>query len=69
MNIRKFYRMIFEKIKNFFLDENGGSFVEYALLLGFGLFIFFIIFSIISNIMNWTIGLSEDFFNLFALQK
>ncbi len=68
MNIKKIYKIIIKKIKSFFIDENGGSFVEYALLLGFGLFIFFIIFSIISNILNWTIGLSQDFFNLFTLQ-
>jgi len=69
MNLKKVYKIVIQKIKSFLLDENGGSFVEYALLLGFGLFIFFIIFSIISEIMNWTIGLSKDFFNLFALQR
>jgi Flp pilus assembly pilin Flp len=68
MKLKNGIQRIIRKVKEYFLDENGGNFVEYALLLGFGLFIFFIIFSIISNIMNWTIGLSEDFFNLFALQ-
>lgn len=69
MNGKKKFRKIIKKLITFLKDESGGNFVEYALLLGFGLFIFFIIFSIISNIMNWTIGLSQDFFNLFTLQR
>ncbi|MBY8982885.1 MAG: hypothetical protein KGD57_08045 [Candidatus Lokiarchaeota archaeon] len=64
MAIRKIFSLFKKKVKEFFFDKYGGNLVEYALLIGFALFVFFIIFSIISSIMDWTIGLSDDFFGL-----
>jgi Flp pilus assembly pilin Flp len=66
MNIKNFFRKLGSSIKNFFIDEYGGSLVEYALLIGFALFIFFIITGIITSILDWTVGLSDDFFNIFG---
>lgn len=64
MNLREIGKKFIKKIKDFFHDNYGGNLVEYALLLGFALFIFFLVFGIISSIMDWTIGLSDDLFNL-----
>ncbi|MBD3211114.1 MAG: hypothetical protein GF311_00785 [Candidatus Lokiarchaeota archaeon] len=66
MNLKNFGKRIIKKFKEFFSDNYGGNLVEYALLLGFAFFIFFLVFSIISSIMDWTLGLSNDFFNLFG---
>ncbi len=54
------------KIKEFFLDDYGGNLIEYALLIGFALFIFFIITGVITSILDWTVGLSNDFLNIFG---
>jgi Flp pilus assembly pilin Flp len=54
------------KIKEFFSDEYGGNLVEYALLIGFALFVFFIITGVITSILDWTVGLSNDFFSIFG---
>ncbi len=63
-------KYLLNKIKNkfleFSLDDYGGNLVEYALLLGFALFVFFIIISVITSILNWTLGLSNDFFTIFG---
>ncbi|MBY9007079.1 MAG: hypothetical protein KGD63_09990 [Candidatus Lokiarchaeota archaeon] len=64
MHLKKKISLIKKRIKEFFIDEYGGNLVEYVLLIGFALFVFFIIFNIISSIMDWTIGLSDDFFGL-----
>ncbi|MBN1216749.1 MAG: hypothetical protein JXA99_15080 [Candidatus Lokiarchaeota archaeon] len=64
MKFREKITKIKKKIKKFFIDEFGGNLVEYALLIGFALFIFFIIFNIISSIIDWTLGLTDDFFGL-----
>ncbi len=53
-------------IRNFFSDDYGGNLVEYALLIGFGLFIFFIITGVITSILDWTVGLSNDFLDIFG---
>jgi Flp pilus assembly pilin Flp len=62
------FKNIFNKIKHkiaeFFVDDYGGNLVEYALLLGFALFVFFIIIGVITSILNWTLGLSNDFFTI-----
>jgi len=60
------FKKILKKIKEFFLNEYGGNLVEYALLVGFGLFIFFMIIGVITSILDWTVGLSDDFWNLFG---
>jgi len=62
------FKNIFNKVKykivEFISDDYGGNLVEYALLLGFALFVFFIIIGVITSILNWTLGLSNDFFNI-----
>ncbi len=51
------------KIKEFVADEYGGNLVEYALLIGFALFIFFLIITMIMSMLDWTIGQSNEFFD------
>ncbi|MFW9781308.1 MAG: hypothetical protein ACFFFB_03390 [Candidatus Heimdallarchaeota archaeon] len=46
------------------MDENGGNLIEYALLIGFALFIFFILVGVITSLLDWTLGLSENFFQI-----
>jgi len=53
-----------KKIKDFILDEYGGNLVEYALLIGFALFIFFLLVSIVLSMMDWTAGQSSEFFEV-----
>ena len=65
MKIKRILNLFLNKIKDFLSDNHGGNLVEYALLIGFALFVFFIIFSIISSIIDWTLGLSNGFFDLF----
>ncbi|MBD3193804.1 MAG: hypothetical protein GF317_02035 [Candidatus Lokiarchaeota archaeon] len=64
MKIKHILKNIKNKILAFFLDDSAGSLVEYALLIGFALFIFFIIIGIVSSMLDWTVGLSNDFFDL-----
>ncbi len=64
MTIKKTFKKFGKKIKEFFSDEFGGNLVEYALLVGFGLFIFFVIIGVITSLLDWTVGLSDDFWNL-----
>ncbi|MCK4382409.1 MAG: hypothetical protein KAW66_03865 [Candidatus Lokiarchaeota archaeon] len=54
------------KIKEFYSNDYGGNLIEYALLIGFALFVFFIITGVITSILDWTIGLSNDFLNIFG---
>ena len=60
----KIIKKIHDKIKNFINDEYAGSMVEYALLIGFALFIFFILVGVITSLLNWTIGQSDGFFDM-----
>ena len=62
MTIKSVYKKIKKNVKNFFLDESGGNLVEYALLIGFALFIFFILVGVITSLLDWTLGLTDDFF-------
>ncbi len=57
-------RKIKKKVKDFIYDEFGGNLVEYALLIGFGLFIFFLLVSIVLSMMDWTAGQSNEFFEV-----
>jgi Flp pilus assembly pilin Flp len=57
-------RKIKKKVKDFLYDEFGGNLVEYALLIGFGLFIFFLLVSIVLSMMDWTAGQSNEFFEV-----
>jgi len=65
MRQHKFLKKIGKKVKEFFSDESGGNLVEYALLIGFALFIFFIIVGIITGMLDWVQGLADDFSDLF----
>ncbi len=64
--MKKIIKTVKEKLTNFIKDEFGGNLIEYALLIGFALFVFFLIVGIITSILDWTLGLSNDFFNLFG---
>ncbi len=64
MTIKSVFQKIKKNVKNFFFDESGGNLVEYALLIGFALFIFFILVGVITSLLDWTLGLSDDFFQL-----
>ncbi|MFX0000704.1 MAG: hypothetical protein ACFE9Q_05710 [Candidatus Hodarchaeota archaeon] len=66
MNLKCFIKRFWSKTKEFFSDEYGGNLVEYALLIGFALFIFFIIIGVVTSMLDWTVGLSNDFFKLFG---
>ncbi|MFX0035041.1 MAG: hypothetical protein ACFE9I_05300 [Candidatus Hermodarchaeota archaeon] len=65
MNLKKILKKFFSKTREFFSDEFGGNLVEYALLIGFALFIFFIIIGVVSSMLDWTVGLSNDFLQVF----
>jgi Flp pilus assembly pilin Flp len=58
------FKRIYGKIIDFIQDEYGGNLVEYALLIGFGLFIFFLLVSIITNMLDWTVNQSNEFFKV-----
>lgn len=64
MTINSVYKKIKKNVRRFFLDESGGNLVEYALLIGFALFIFFILVGVITSLLDWTLGLTDDFFHL-----
>ncbi len=66
MKFKKFCLVLVNKLREFFSDEYGGNLVEYALLIGFALFVFFIITGVITSILDWTIGLSDDFLGIFS---
>ncbi len=66
MTIRNIFKNLAVKIKDFFLDDYGGNLIEYALLIGFALFVFFIITGVITSLLDWTVGLSNDFLNIFG---
>ncbi len=65
MRIKRFFKKFHSKSREFFHDEYGGNIVEYALLVGFALFIFFIIISVVTSMLDWTVGLSNEFFEVF----
>lgn len=65
MKLKNIVRKFRLKVKEFFSDEYGGNLIEYALLVGFALFIFFIIIGVVTSMLDWTVGLSNDFFDLF----
>ncbi len=65
MSFNSIIKKFRSKTKEFFRDEYGGNLVEYALLIGFALFVFFIIISVVTSMLDWTVGLSDDFLELF----
>jgi len=64
MKIIKYIKKFAHKIKEFVIDEHGGNLVEYALLIGFALFIFFLLVSVVTSMLDWTIGQSSQFSNV-----
>jgi Flp pilus assembly pilin Flp len=66
MTVRSAFKKLGTKIKEFFSDDYGGNLIEYALLIGFALFVFFIITGVITSLLDWTVGLSNDFLNIFG---
>lgn len=66
MKIKAIFRKLGNKINNFFTDDYGGNLVEYVLLIGFALFVFFIITGVITSILDWTLGLSNNFLDIFG---
>ena len=60
-SIKKGSKKFKEKIKDFFVDEYGGNLVEYALLIGLALFIFFIIVGVMTSLLEWPLDLVSDF--------
>ena len=65
-SIKKNSKNLKEKIKDFFLDEYGGNLVEYALLIGLALFIFFIIVSVMISLLDWPLDLANNFLEDFG---
>jgi hypothetical protein len=64
--MKKYWEKIKTRLYSFIKNDFGGNLIEYALLIGFALFIFFIIVGIITSILDWTLGLSNDFSGLFG---
>jgi Flp pilus assembly pilin Flp len=60
-SIKRGTKKLKEKIKDFFVDEYGGNLVEYALLIGLALFIFFIIIGVMTSLLEWPLDLANDF--------
>ncbi len=65
MKLKSLLKKFRSKIKDFIFDEYGGNLIEYALLVGFALFVFFIIIGVVTSMLDWTVGLSNDFFDIF----
>jgi len=65
MDLKGYFKKFRSKTREFLRDEYGGNIIEYALLVGFALFIFFIIISVVTSMLDWTVGLSNDFFEVF----
>lgn len=65
-SIKKSIKYLKEKIKDFFMDESGGNLVEYALLIGLALFIFFIIVGVLTSLLDWPLDLANNFWEDFG---
>ena len=64
IKVKKLIDFFRKNIRTFIRDDFGGNLVEYALLIGFALFVFFILVGVITSILNWTLDLSNDFFDI-----
>jgi Flp pilus assembly pilin Flp len=64
MRVSNLIKKLKKRILEFLNNEYGGSLVEYALLIGFALFVFFIIVGVITSMLDWTVGLSNEFLEL-----
>ena len=59
-------KIILSRIKGFFSDEYGGNLIEYALLIGLALFIFFIIVGVMTSLLDWPLDLASNFWEDFG---
>ena len=64
--IKKFHKILKNKLKEYILDEYGGNLLEYALLIGLALFIFFIIVGVMTSLLEWPLELSGNFWEEFG---
>jgi Flp pilus assembly pilin Flp len=64
MKVSNLFKKVKNRIREFLNNEYGGNLVEYALLIGFALFVFFIIVGVITSMLDWTVGLSNEFLEL-----
>ena len=64
--IKKFQKILTNKLKEYFLDEYGGNLLEYALLIGLALFMFFIIVGFMTSLLEWPLELSSNFWEEFG---
>lgn len=67
--IQRWFLFIKKELSYFIHDEFGGNLVEYALLIGLALFIFFIIVGIITSLLDWTMNQTNSFLDGFFLLK
>lgn len=58
------FEKIKKKIKEYIKDDWGGNLVEYSLLIGFALFIFFIMVTVITSMLGWMEDQSLTFLEL-----
>jgi len=65
--IKKFHRTLKNKLKDFFSDEYGGNLLEYVLLIGLALFIFFVIVGVMTSLLEWPLELSSNFLEEFGV--
>ena len=65
-SIKKSIKNFKEKIKAFFVDEYGGNLIEYALLIGLALFIFFIIVGVMTSLLDWPLDLANNLWDQFS---
>ena len=64
--IKKFHKILKNKLKEYILDEYGGNLLEYALLIGLALFIFFIIVGVMTSLLEWPLELSSNLWDEFG---
>jgi Flp pilus assembly pilin Flp len=64
--IKQKKKIILCRIKDFFSDEYGGNLIEYALLIGLALFIFFIIVGVMTSLLDWPLNLANNFWEDFG---
>jgi Flp pilus assembly pilin Flp len=61
ISFRKSSKWLKEKGREFLMNEYGGNLVEYALLIGLALFIFFIIVGVMTSLLEWPLDLADNF--------
>ncbi|MBD3343033.1 MAG: hypothetical protein GF353_28305 [Candidatus Lokiarchaeota archaeon] len=61
MKILSSIKKIYKKIREFLINEKGGNLIEYALLIGFALFIFFLLVGVVASMLDWAVVQGEGF--------